>query len=78
MAVPAKSLAATAETRTEILHPPDVWFPAETREIVVRAERYHFVMSLLLLGDDIRFWRPDAEDVEDVFDRLKRSQILTA
>jgi hypothetical protein len=77
IAVPPQSLAATrSDTREEVQHPSGVWFPAETREAVVRSEQYDFTVSLLTLADDNRVWHPDAEPDEDTFDRFKPSQAI--
>jgi hypothetical protein len=54
--IPATSLAARPELvlagTDAIDHNPNVWFPEPVTEMVVIAEQYEFVISLLLLPDD--------------------------
>lgn len=57
--------------RTGTNHGPGVWFRDPVREMTIVSEKYDFVVSLLLLPDETRYFQ-DAEPVEDTFDRFSR------
>ncbi len=47
-----------------------IWFREPVREMTIFAEQYDFAVSLLLLGDQSRFYGQDEEAELDVFDQM--------
>lgn len=73
--IPQESLAAREDLlidgRTGINHGPGVWLRDPVREMTIFAEKYDFVVTLLMLPNETRHFI-DAEEVEDTFDRFTR------
>lgn len=73
--IPQESLAAREDLlidgRTGIDHGPGVWLRDPVREMTIFAEKYDFVVTLLMLPNETRPFI-DAEEVEDTFDRFTR------
>jgi hypothetical protein len=71
--IPESSLAARQDLlmdgRSGVMHPADVWFPEEVREMTIFAEQYDFAISLLQLENRERCFALRPEE-EDVYDRL--------
>jgi hypothetical protein len=72
--IPAMSLAARqdmlADGRSGVDLPVGIWFPEAVREMTIFAEKYDFVVTLLLLENRDRWMALDPEDEEDTYDRF--------
>lgn len=72
--VPSTSLVARRDLLTDgnvgIDMAPGTWLREEVREMTVFAEQYDFVISLLLLSNEVRYdqWEPEPEP--DTYDRF--------
>lgn len=53
---------------------PGTWLREEVREMTVFAEQYDFVISLLLLSNEVRYDQIDAEREQDTYDRFASNQ----
>jgi IrrE N-terminal-like domain len=49
---------------------PGTWFREEAREMTVFAEQYDFVITLLLLSNEVRYEPIEAETEQDTYDRF--------
>ena len=49
---------------------PGTWFREETREMTIFAEQYDFVVTLLLLSNDVRYGPLEVDTAQDTYDRL--------
>jgi len=72
--VPSQSLVATQDQlvdgRNGIQHDLGVWFDEPVREMTIFSEQYDFAVTLLLMEDRDRYFRHEAEDEPDVYDRF--------
>lgn len=72
--VPAGSLAARqdglVDGRSGVDLPGGVWFREPVREMTIFAEQYDFIVTLLLLPNDVKgLWEEEAE--RDVFEQMR-------
>jgi hypothetical protein len=49
---------------------PGTWFPEETCEMTIFAEQYDFVVTLLLLSNEVRYEPVEADTEQDTYDRF--------
>jgi len=72
--VPSNSLVARRDLLVNgnvgINMPPGTWLREEVREMTVFAEQYDFVITLLLLSNDVRYDQFETEGEEDTYDRF--------
>jgi hypothetical protein len=72
--VPATSLVARrdglVDGKTGINMAPGTWLREEVREMTVFADQYEFVITLLLLSNEIQYQQFDAEPEPDTYDRF--------
>jgi hypothetical protein len=72
--VPATSLVARrdglVDGKTGINMAPGTWLREEVREMTVFADQYDFVITLLLLSNEVQYQQFDAEPEEDTYDRF--------
>jgi hypothetical protein len=72
--VPATSVVARRDGlidgKVGVDMPAGTWLREEVREMTVFAEQYDFVVTLLLLSNDVRYEQWDAGSEQDTFKRL--------
>jgi hypothetical protein len=72
--VPSTSLVARRDGLVDgkigIKMAPSTWLREEVREMTVFADQYDFVITLLLLSNEIQYQQFDAEPEQDTYDRF--------